>query len=200
MVDRVLSWRPTKSQRVDLSEVEAAALRLCREYHVRRLRFDRMQAEQLTANLARQGVRTEEYMFSAAGITRLARSLWGALRDHALDLPDDAETREEFLSTRLVETGPGTVKIQNPPGSHDDIVTAVGMIVADLTSQPDHGPGSIGSPIGSRLQRPRAAGMVAADARRRPVSSPEVLRHRARNLPRGVRAISAPPPDPRRGR
>lgn len=67
----------------------------------------------------------------------------GARYPAALDLPDEEETRAEFLSTRLVETGPGVVKIQNPPGAHDDIVTAVGMLVVDLTEQPETGRGSI---------------------------------------------------------
>jgi hypothetical protein len=76
-----------------------------------------MQAEQLTTNLARAGLRPHEFVFSAAGANRLARSLYGALRDRALSLPDEEETRSEFVSTRIVETGPGTVKIQNPPGA-----------------------------------------------------------------------------------
>lgn len=172
VIDRVLYWRPAPGSsvssrgsaqgglgvvggaaRVDLSEVEAATLRLCREYGVRRLRFDRMQAEQLTANLSRAGVTCDEFVFSSAGANRLARSLWGAMRDHALDLPDDDETRREFLSSRLVETGPGVVKIQNPPGTHDDIVTAVGMVVADLTERPDYGAGSVTSPRGRVPER-----------------------------------------------
>ena len=76
----------------------------------RRLRFDRMQAEQLTTNLARAGFRPAEFAFSNAGANRLARLLYNALRDRALGLTDEEETRLEFLSTRLVETGPGTVK------------------------------------------------------------------------------------------
>ena len=136
IIDKVMSWRPSDSGgRVDLAEVEAASLRVCREYGAK-LRFDRMQAEQLTTNLQRQGVRTEEFVFSSAGANRLARSLWGALRDRSLSLPDDDETREEFMSARMVETGPSTVKLQNPPGTHDDLVVAVGMIVADLSQRP----------------------------------------------------------------
>jgi len=55
VIDRVLYWRPeANGGRVDLSEVEFAALRLCRHYGAR-LRFDRMQAEQLTTNLTRSG-------------------------------------------------------------------------------------------------------------------------------------------------
>ena len=71
-----------------------------------------------------------------------------ALRDRALSLPDDAEVREEFMSTRMVETGPGTVKLQNPPGTHDDIVTAVGMVITDLMGRPEPGGGMITVPRG----------------------------------------------------
>jgi hypothetical protein len=148
VIDRVLYWRPEANGGcVDLSEVESAALRLCRHYGAR-LRFDRMQAEQLTTNLTRAGVRTDEFVFSAAGANRLARSIFGALRDRSLSLPDDAETRAEFVATRMVETGPGTMKIQNPPGAHDDIVTAVGMVVADLTGRADYAGGMITSAVG----------------------------------------------------
>jgi hypothetical protein len=170
VIDRVLTWRPgslpsvSADRRVDLAEVEAATLRLCRQYRVRGLRFDRMQAEQLTANLARQGIRTDEFVFSASGANRLARALYGALRDRALDLPDDAETREEFLSVRMVETGPATVKLQNPPGTHDDIVTAVGMVVVDLVERGDPGRASITVPRGTL---PKASlGRTAATMRR----------------------------------
>jgi hypothetical protein len=188
VVDRVLSWKPGgKDQRIDLSEVETAALRLCREYRVSRLRFDRMQAEQMTTNLARAGVRCDEFVFSTAGANRLARTLWGALRDHALDLPDDDETRAEFLATRLVETGPGVVKLQNPPGTHDDIVTAVGMLAVDLAAQPDHGGGSISTPTGHI--GPRAT-VTTREAIRRPAPGSALAGHlardRAKRMPRGL--------------
>ncbi|PPF47052.1 hypothetical protein C5B85_01895 [Pseudoclavibacter sp. AY1F1] len=155
VIDRVLYWRPRDGHggRVDLSEVEAATLALCREYRVARLRFDRMQAEQLSANLQRAGIRTEEYVFSSAGANRLARALASALRDRALELPDDDETRAEFLATRLVETGPSTVKLQNPPGQHDDIVAAVGMVAVDLAAKPETGRASISSATHARIPR-----------------------------------------------
>lgn len=149
VIDRVLYWRPADmGGRVDLAEVEAATLRLCREYRVTRLRFDRMQAEQLTGNLTRAGVRTDEFVFSASGASRLARALYGSLRDRSLSLPDDPETRAEFIATRMVETGPSTVRLTNPPGAHDDIVAAVGMVVVDLTERPDLGRGSVWVPRG----------------------------------------------------
>lgn len=147
MIDRVVYWRPGRDAKVDLSEVKAAALRLRRTYDAR-LRFDRMQAEQLTGNLTRTGVRTEEFVFSSAGANRLARSIFVALCDRALSLPDEAEVRAEFLSASLVKTGPSTVKLQNPPVSHDDIVTAVRMIVSDLLGRLEVGPGAMTVPQG----------------------------------------------------
>ncbi|WOP17399.1 hypothetical protein [Raineyella sp. LH-20] len=151
IVDRCLYWRPSSgsSGRVELAEVEAATLRLCKEYGVSRLRFDRMQAEQMTANLATGGVRTREFVFSSVGANRLARGLFIALRDRALELPDDPEVRDQFLTTRLIETGPSTVKLQNPPGAHDDIPTVVGMLVADLMERPS-GVSSIATPANRR--------------------------------------------------
>ncbi|WP_175415784.1 hypothetical protein [Acidipropionibacterium jensenii] len=140
VVDRVMSWRPSKQSggRVDLDEVQHTIARLAREYHAP-VHFDRMQAEQLTSNLTRAGVVCHEYVFSSAGANRLARALYIALRDRALSLPDDPELVDGFNSTRMIETTPGTVKLHNPAGHHDDIPTVVGMAVALLTERPDSG-------------------------------------------------------------
>ena len=108
VVHRVLYWRPPAGGHVDLGEVEAVVLSVCRQYRAR-LRFDRMQSGQVTANFERAGVTVREYVFSAQGANRLARGTHGALRDRALSLPDVVEVRDEFLSTRLVETAPGVV-------------------------------------------------------------------------------------------
>lgn len=43
---------------------------------------------------------------------------------------------------RIVKTGPGTVKMQNPTGTHDDLPTAVAMVAADLTTQAEPGTGA----------------------------------------------------------
>jgi len=163
VIDAVRYWRPGKGVegRVDLSAVEATVLRLCREYSVARLRNDRMQSEQMTGNLAREGVHVQEYVFSAAGAARLARSLHVALRDRAVSLPDDEEVRSEAQTVRMVETGPSTVKLSNPPGTHDDVLTAIGMVVADLVEQPELGPGSVSSPARISMAAYRAGAAQA---------------------------------------
>lgn len=186
VIDRVVYWRPERNAKVDLAEVEASTLRLCRQYRAK-LRFDRMQAEQLTGNLTRQGVRADEFVFSSAGANRLARSTYVALRDRALSLPDDPEVRTEFLSARLIETGPSTVKLQNPPGTHDDIVAAVGMVIADLTDRPEVGPGSVTVPRG-RVVRDIAA------AARSSMSKPAASRQAAEIALRRAERTGAPAP------
>jgi hypothetical protein len=137
IVDRVISWRPGAgvAGRVDLADVEDACARVCKAYRAR-LRFDRSQAEQLVQNLTRRSVRVEEFVFSQAGANRLAKAMFTHLRDRAVELPDDAELIRELQTARLVETGPGTVKLQNPPGTHDDLAVAVGMCVVDLVDHP----------------------------------------------------------------
>lgn len=113
--------------------------------------------------------------------------------------------RHEFLSTRLVETGPSTLKLQNPPGSHDDIVTAVGMVVADLAERPDYaGTGMITVPgmvrvsahppnSAQRRRVERGGGSGVPDA--------HDLRRAARNgprLPGGAIMVPGSGNDPRR--
>jgi hypothetical protein len=146
VVDLVHTWRPRGGLlgRVDLDEVEQTVRRVMREYHAR-LHFDRSQAEQLSQNLTRDGLRVEEYVFSASGVNRLAKALRVALRDHALSLPDDEELITELTSARLVETGPGLVKMVNPGRTHDDAAAALGMCLVHLLDHPS-GVGSIGGP------------------------------------------------------
>jgi hypothetical protein len=137
IVDRVVSWRPGAgvAGRVDLADVEDACARVCKAYRAK-LRFDRSQAEQLVQNLTRRSVRVEEFVFSQAGANRLAKAMFTHLRDRAVELPDDDELIRELQTARLVETGPGTVKLQNPPGTHDDLAVAVGMAVVELVDHP----------------------------------------------------------------
>jgi hypothetical protein len=151
IVDRVISWRPTTgmSGRVDLGEVERTTARLCKEYRAK-LRFDRSQGEQLTQNLSRQGIRVEEFVFSQAGANRLAKALYTSLRDHSIEVPDDPETISELMSTRLVETTPGMLKLSNPVGSHDDIPVAISMALVDLQDRMTGLPGSLPGPEMSR--------------------------------------------------
>lgn len=85
----------------------------------------------------------------------------------------------------MVETGPGIVKIQNPPGAHDDIVTAVGVLVADLAAKPDVRRGRIAVPQGMTVS-------LSYSSRTPNLPLPPQLKLTQRAAPAGLRVILLP--------
>jgi hypothetical protein len=133
VIDRVQRWRGSRLSPVSLSDVEVAIVRTCQQYHRPKLVFDPFQAAQLTERLRTAGVRTEEFTFTTGSVNSLARSLFGALRDRAIVLPDDDELLDELASVRLVETGPGLVRLDHNRSGHDDQAVAIALVVLELT-------------------------------------------------------------------
>ena len=66
----------------------------------------------------------------------MARSLFGALRDRAILLPDDEALTSELSKVRLVETGPGLVRLDHRSGEHDDQAIACALLCASLLDRP----------------------------------------------------------------
>ena len=132
VVDRVMRWTGTHASPVSLVEVEEALLACWRSYHRPRLVYDFHQAAQLTERLRAAGVSCVEFVFSPATTNRLARSLYGALRDRAVLLPDDEALLDELGSVRLVEVGPGLLRLDHRAGEHDDQAVTVAMLCATL--------------------------------------------------------------------
>jgi hypothetical protein len=62
----------------------------------------------------------------------------------------------------MVETAPGMLKMSNPPGTHDYVLTVIGIITADLVSQPEVGTGSFWSAVGYDRNLVRARPSTAA--------------------------------------
>jgi phage terminase large subunit-like protein len=177
MVDRVLRWQGTRRRPVDLDDVEAAVRELSRRYNGAPLVYDPYQAAQLSERLRKAGVRAVEFTFSQAGVNRLARSLYGLIRDRAIGLPDDAALLEELGGVRLVETGPGLVKLVNPPGTHDDMAFAVALAAAHVLER-HHEPAVVEVP----------SGLVSDAQRRLPTTALGATR---RNEPRQLQAARA---------
>ena len=136
VVDRTWRWTGTRLRPVSLSEVEEALLAAWRLYGRPRLVYDPYAAQQLTERLTRAGVSAEEFTFSVSGVNKLARSLYGALRDRAILLPDDTALTTELSKVRLVETGPGLVRLDHRSGEHDDQAVVCAMLTATLLDRP----------------------------------------------------------------
>jgi hypothetical protein len=136
VIDRVQRWTGSRLRPVSLADVETALVATWRSYHRPKLRFDFHQAAQLVERLQAAGVRTEEYVFSTSGVNKLARSLFAALRDRAVLLPDVEDLIAELGKVRLVETGPGLVRLDHRSGEHDDQAVTIGMLTASLLERP----------------------------------------------------------------
>lgn len=166
VIDRVQRWRGTRLRPVSMGDVEAAVLACWQRYGRARLIYDPHQAAQLSERLRRAGVRADEYLFTTASVNRLARSLYGALRDRAIELPDDEDLVAELASVRLVERGPGLVKIDHRSGEHDDQAVTVAMLAATLTAR------SFG-PV--RMQVPRGRIPTRSIPQQRPEPDPPAV-------------------------
>lgn len=158
VVDRVLRWTGTRQRPVSLADVEEAVLALWRRYNRALLVFDYHQAAGTVERLAAQGVVCEEYAFSTGSINKLARRLYTCLRDLAITLPADPALRTELVGVRLVETGPGLVRIDHRAGEHDDQAVAVALVAERLLDRTPSGPARF-IPAGAIV--PRLAGRHA---------------------------------------
>jgi phage terminase large subunit-like protein len=140
VVDRLASWQGKPGHAVDLDDVEAWVEAACSDYHCR-LVFDPYQAEHLAQQLKKRLVIVEPFTFSTANIGRLAVTTYRLLRDHLLDLPDDAALIDELVNVELREVSPGAYRIGHASGRHDDMAIATAMAAAHLVEKGAARPG-----------------------------------------------------------
>lgn len=127
VLDRLQVWAPSRERELDFAAVEEWLVETSRAYNGAEVCFDPYQAMHLAQRLRRERVACHEYAFSQTAISRLALTLYRLLREHRLDLPDDAALVEELSSVQLRESAPGVVRIDHDPGRHDDRVIALGL-------------------------------------------------------------------------
>ncbi len=137
VIDRVSVWQGSKASQVRLAEVEAWLRHASHEFNRAPILMDPWQTAGTAQRLPGQGLSVSEFVFTAQSTSRLATALYRALRDHRLALPDDDELIDELSNARLVEKGPGQVRIDHDAGSHDDRVIAVAMVVLHFGVRPE---------------------------------------------------------------
>lgn len=159
VIDRLDVWTPMPGEPVSLADVEAT-VRLNHELYRRPpLVFDYHQAAQMMESLRAKGVHTIEFTQSVPNISRMATTLYNALSDHNLDLPDDDELIAELASVELRATStPGRYRIDHSSSAHDDRAISVAMVVDHLLSRPMSGPVRVATapgriPLGANARR-----------------------------------------------
>ena len=135
-LDRILVWQGSRLRPVSLDVVEAACLEAWAQYGRPPLVVDPWQSAQLTQRLRGRGLKVLDYQFSAQSVSRLALRLHGAIRDHALALPDDPELLDELRNVRLRETSPGVYRLDHDADKHDDRAIALALAVNHLMERP----------------------------------------------------------------
>jgi phage terminase large subunit-like protein len=134
VVDRLHVWAGTRTNPVRLDEVEEWLYAAAKAYRAPLL-YDPFQAALLTQRLKARGVRVQDFTFSSSSVGRLAVALFNALREHALDLPDDEALIDELANIRLRETTPGVVRLDHDSGQHDDRAIALSLAISHLTER-----------------------------------------------------------------
>lgn len=150
-VDRCEVFAPRKGRDVDLQAVEDLIEARSHEYGGCPVIFDPAQAWQMMARLRSRGRRIVEHTFSASSNTKRTLLLLELVRAHRFWLPDDLELRNEMISLRVKELGPGQYRYDHPVGGHDDRVTALSLVALHLIERPSGPVSTSARQFGRRL-------------------------------------------------
>jgi phage terminase large subunit-like protein len=142
VLDRLKVWTPTREQPVPLGDVEAFLLQAAEQFGAPVV-VDPWQAVGMAERLRSRGVVVQEFTFSAQSVGRLALTLHGLIRDHALALPDDGELLEELANVRLRESAPGVVRMDHDPDKHDDRAVTLALAGHWLLNRPIVAPSTV---------------------------------------------------------
>lgn len=136
VVDRLDVLSPKAGAPVSFPEIKAMVLLNHKLYNRPPLIYDLHQAAEMTEDFRARGMRTIEAKQSDTEISHRAKTLFNALTEHNLDLPDDADLIDEMANVELRETRSGRYRIDHGHGKHDDRVVAISMAVDYLVSRP----------------------------------------------------------------
>lgn len=139
--DHMRVWQGSRLRSVSLQEVEDHIAEVSHRYNRAPAHCDPYQAIGLVQRLNARGVQAREFPFTQQSVGRLASALVVAFQSRLVLLPDDRELRAELGRVRLKQNGPGSVKLDNPSGTHDDRATVLGMAVTLLQGQASVGQG-----------------------------------------------------------
>ena len=136
ILDRLAVWQGSRRQPVQLEAVEAWIEDASRQYGSAKVVCDPWQTIGMAQRLRSRGVQVAEFQFTAQSVGRLASTLYGALRDTRLGLPDNEELLDELLHVRLRETAPGVWRLDHDSGRHDDRAIALALATYHLLERP----------------------------------------------------------------
>jgi hypothetical protein len=127
VIDSLRRWRGKRLRPVQFGEVESYLALTAKRFNNAKCLVDPWQAAGLIQRLQAQGVRCEQFPFTATSTGCIGQALHLALRNHLPWIPNDDELLSELGRVRLCETGIGQARLD-----HDDQAVALAIIVAEL--------------------------------------------------------------------
>jgi phage terminase large subunit-like protein len=132
VLDRIVRFKGSKTDRVVMDRVEETIYSLSRAYNGAKVRMDPAWAESIIQNVERRGVIVERWAYSDKRYAHGATTLFTLLRDGLLHLPEDEVLLDELLTVRLRPTRSGALRADHDKGRHDDQVQALQFSVTSL--------------------------------------------------------------------
>ncbi len=135
VIDRITSWRGSKSNPVQIDRTLDAVADLAAGYNAARVVIDQHAAEPIRQGLVKRGVHTLEAPWSneskVSALAALRRSLYAG----RLELPDHHELIAELLALEQRPLPSGRPRIAAPRSGHDDFATALMALVSELARE-----------------------------------------------------------------
>jgi phage terminase large subunit-like protein len=122
-------WKPTKSQPVNLADVESHIKNMARLHSVRKIYCDPYQAAQMIQNLqtALGRNRVEEYAQTVGNTVRMGETLFSLIRDKNLVGYESDELRGHMLNAVGLETPRGVRLVKSTASKKIDLAVALAM-------------------------------------------------------------------------
>lgn len=127
-LDELLVWQGTKAEPVSIEAIERAMADVSERFDRPTLLADPWQLKGSIERLQHQGVRMEEFIFSASSVARLSTALYSAIKSGRLRVFEDPELEAEILGLRVVQTSGGW-RVDHRSGGFSDRAMAIAMAV-----------------------------------------------------------------------
>lgn len=128
VVDHIERWQGSKKHPVQITPVRLRVAELSKEYNRARVSADPNQFIGTLQDLNREGVRAQEWTFSASSVGLIATALVQTFRNRLIEVPHSRVLQDELLSVRLRESAPGVTRLDHDRGAHDDQAVTIGLL------------------------------------------------------------------------
>lgn len=135
---KVLSWKPTETQKVNLEQVERAILQAHQCFRIQRILMDPWQGDYLCDRLLGERVPTTLYPFSEPNLDELARHAINLFTERRIQLFEDALLSTDLRQMSVVERASGKLRQRFPETEHGHGDVGTAFVLALLAAQQCH--------------------------------------------------------------